>query len=59
MGVDPKRGAFFQIVPKYPVLSPLVLFCPDLSLLGALSRTKEDKQEKNGTFLDNLGNAAI
>ena len=56
MGVDAKWGRF-QFVPKCPVLSTFVLFCPDLSPFRAPRRTKEDKRGQNGTFRDKLGNA--
>ena len=44
------NGGVSQFVPTCPVLSPFVLFCPDLSPLGAPRRTKEDKWGKTGHF---------
>ena len=44
------NGGVSPFVPKCPVLSPSVLFCPDFSSFQAPGRTKEDKQGQNGHF---------
>ena len=51
------NGALSRVVPKRPVLSLFVLFCPDLSPFKAPKRTEEDKRGQNGTSRDNLGSA--
>ena len=55
MGVDAKsfNGGVSQFVPKCPVLSPLVLFCPDLC--PVLGPAKKDKRGQTGTKQDISG----
>ena len=56
MGVD-ANGSVSQFVPKCPVLSPFVLFCPSWGPEQGQIGTKEDRRGQNGTFRDKLGNA--
>ena len=51
------NGGVSQFVPKCPVLSPFVLFCPSRGPERGQIGTKEDKRGQNGTFRDKLGNA--
>ena len=55
MGVDAKWGRFSKFVPKCPVLSPFVLFCPFWGPERGQIGTNEDKRGQNGTFRDKLG----